>query len=148
MRDEPLWSIWEQDVAERTAGKVVKASGMTELFKADVKTDKYLIDCKYTETDSYRLSLTMWEKICSWATNESREPVVAVRIEKGNRTPYECAVLPEYIYCKLFHVDTSMVEVHEMRSHKIVNKPAVEIFQIGNHRLVSLPFERFENACR
>ena len=56
------------------------ASGATSLFKGDVKSRLILADCKYTERSSYRVTSETWFKLCEWARNEGKRPVLAVRV--------------------------------------------------------------------
>lgn len=73
------WHQWELDVAEIFGGTVSPGSGNGMMRKADVKSEHYLIDCKYTEAKSYYLSANLWNRIAMWGRNESRIPLIAVR---------------------------------------------------------------------
>lgn len=80
MPREPRWSAWEREVAEMFGGSVVVQSGRLPNHKGDVVSGGALVDCKYTDSGFYRLTLPMWDRLCEWAVNMGREPVVAVSL--------------------------------------------------------------------
>ena len=61
-------------------GSVVVQSGRLPNHKGDVVSGGALVDCKYTDSGSYRLARAMWDRLCEWAVNMGREPVVAVSL--------------------------------------------------------------------
>lgn len=137
-RSEP-WEDWEADVSVRLDGRRVAASGATDYAKGDVVTDRYLIDCKYTE-GTYRLDSTMWGKISSWGRNEGLDPIVAVRSARSG----EFAVMDESLYCSLFGRDTSGESPKEHLGF-VVNSSGLR--HIGNWRLMAMPFAEFEEVA-
>ena len=146
MRD-PDWKKWESDVAFMVDGDVVYASGSTDKFKGDVKTPEVLIDCKFTESSGYRLTDSMWKKLSLWARNESREPVVAVRV-KGHRG-CEVAVMDELFYDLISGIDTSSSEAPNeigakgrVIGYRMDMRPPTVIW-IGRRRLVACSMESF-----
>lgn len=70
--------LQEKRVAKQFNGKTVVASGSIWSNKGDVRSDKFLIECKTTDTKHYSLSAKTWEKI-------EREA-----IRDGMRTPLMC----------------------------------------------------------
>lgn len=80
---KPGWQLWEEEMAGRIGGDLVKASGRLTGYKGDVKTSRLLVDCKYTETQRYTLSSKMWRSVSEWAMNEMRVPMVAVKLSSG-----------------------------------------------------------------
>ena len=85
MPREPRWSAWEREVADMFGGSVVVQSGRLPNHKGDVVSGGALVDCKYTDSGFYRLTLPMWDRLCEWAVNMGREPVVAVSLHGAAR---------------------------------------------------------------
>ena len=55
--------LQEKSVAKDFNAKVTVASGALWGMKADVRNEKFLIECKTTEKDYYSLTAKVWEKI-------------------------------------------------------------------------------------
>lgn len=53
----------EERVASLTGGNVQPGSGSGYMRKGDVRTARYLIECKMTEKDAYRLERKVLDKI-------------------------------------------------------------------------------------
>ena len=65
--------------AKETKGRATPASGSRWHSKGDVRTEKFLIECKTTEKDCYRLSAKTWEKIANEALRDGmKEPVMRI----------------------------------------------------------------------
>lgn len=79
-KPKPEWQLWEEEVAGRIGGDLVKASGRLTGYKGDVKTSGLLVDCKHTGTRRYTLSSKMWKSASDWAMNEMRAPMIAVKL--------------------------------------------------------------------
>lgn len=77
---QAYWAQWEETVKDKLNGKLVKASGRYVGYKGDVKTSKFLCDCKATETRIYTLTGEMWHKLSMWALNEGKMPLMAILI--------------------------------------------------------------------
>lgn len=79
------WEQLEKDIADFFDGKRQPGSGCSPLTykKGDVKSDKYLIECKFTEKDYYTLHADTWEKIVGEAISANRVPLFCCRGEKG-----------------------------------------------------------------
>lgn len=143
--DEPAWSAWEKKVALDIGGDLVRASGRFDLFKGDVKTDRFLIDCKETASSGFDLHDSFWGRLSSWARNEQRVPAVAVRAESPEA---EVAVVDELTFAETSALayDTSQIEPRRQVQKRIgascgAGRPT--LFQVGRYRLVAYPYEAF-----
>ena len=145
MKHRELWEIWEDDVAERMGADKVKASGQTYLHKGDCKTGEYLVDAKDTETDGYSVTDKFWEKLSTWARNEGKEPVIAIRIEDYNG-PVEMVVVSEMWYCERHPSFEPEQQLKKQKQRKLTRKAAGKKptnFLVGRYRLVAYSFEEF-----
>lgn len=79
------WEYLEKDIANLFHGKRQPGSGCSPLTykKGDVKSDKYLIECKFTEKDYYTLHVDTWEKIVGEAVSANRIPLFCCRGKEG-----------------------------------------------------------------
>lgn len=76
----------EKSVARDFNAKVTIASGALWGMKADVRSDKFLIECKTTEKDYYPLTAKVWEKIEQEAIRDHmRIPLMAIDLEDKDR---------------------------------------------------------------
>ena len=95
----------EKSVAKDFNAKVTVASGALWGMKADVRNDKFLIECKTTEKDYYSLTAKVWEKVCEEAIKDHmRIPLMVIDLEDKDRmvvfnphdfvtpmqSPYDC----------------------------------------------------------
>lgn len=73
-------NIQEKNVANFLSGKVVAGSGSDKFAPGDVKTDKYLIECKthVKETAKVEFLSSSWKQIVAEATRCGRFPVLCV----------------------------------------------------------------------
>lgn len=72
----------EQRTAKQLGGRTQIASGAIWAMKADVRTDEFLIENKYTDTNFYTLNVATWEKIFKEATNDNlRVPLMQIDIK-------------------------------------------------------------------
>lgn len=55
--------IQEENAASRFAGRRQPASGSKLIAKLDVATPTMLIECKYTDAKSFKLTRSMWETV-------------------------------------------------------------------------------------
>ena len=83
MNNKKLWQEFEEEIAEYFDGKRQPGSGNKPLHPGDVRTEDYLIECKFTEKDFYSLHISTWEKICYEARNKGLIPLFACRSKKG-----------------------------------------------------------------
>lgn len=76
----------EKSVAQKFGGKVTAASGALWGMKGDVRTDKFLIECKTTEKDYYTLTAKVWEKIQEEAIKDHmRIPLMMIDLKDQDR---------------------------------------------------------------
>lgn len=76
----------EKSVAQKFGGRVTAASGALWGMKGDVRTDKFLIECKTTEKIFYRLTAKVWEKIEEEAVKDHmRTPLMMIDLEDSER---------------------------------------------------------------
>ena len=95
----------EKSVAKDFNAKVTVASGALWGAKGDVRSDKFLCECKTTEKDYYSLTSKVWEKICEEAVRDHmRIPIMVIDLEDRDRvvvfnpkdfetpmkSPYDC----------------------------------------------------------
>lgn len=71
-------------MAKVLKGKTTPASGSIRGFKGDVFTDKYLVECKYTDKKQFTLKLDVLEKIEMEALLKNKIPLLAVEIKGKN----------------------------------------------------------------
>ena len=100
----------EKFVAEKLDGKLQMASGAIWFAKADVYTDKYLIECKATEKDYYTLKTAILDKIESEALKVGKIPLLCFRLKDkwGNFHDYVCVNRCYVDVCVLAHYDSSL----------------------------------------
>lgn len=76
----------EKSVAKDFNARVTVASGSLWGMKADVRNDKFLIECKTTEKDYYSLTSKVWEKIEEEAIRDrGRIPLMIIDLEDRDR---------------------------------------------------------------
>ena len=96
----------EQKTAKETDGRTTPASGSRWHQKADVRSDKFLIECKTTAKDSYRLTAKTWEKIYKEALRDGiREPVMRIDLRTEHGDIVSFAVMYAWAYDKLRTLD-------------------------------------------
>lgn len=76
----------EKSVAKKFGGKVTAASGALWGMKGDVRSEKFLIECKTTEKKYYTLTAKVWEKIALEALKDHmRTPLMLIDLEDMER---------------------------------------------------------------
>ena len=76
----------EKSVAEKCNARLTAASGALWCMKGDVRSDKYLIECKTTEKDYYTLTAKVWEKIQEEAIQDHmRTPLMVIDLKDTDR---------------------------------------------------------------
>lgn len=152
MSVRPAWQLWEREVCDSLDGVLVPRSGQGFMHKGDGKTSDLLIDAKHTRGAKYALQLSTWEKVQEWATNEGKEPVVAVRVDGGARGGYSAVVVNEHLACSMFPELDGMEPVAENGSSRSLAemRPGCDpqLFSLGGCRLVEMDFEDFAAAYR
>lgn len=73
----------ERRVAKETGGRRQAGSGSSRRAPGDVKTDDELIEVKYTDKDSYRLTEAVWNKVRNDALTHGREPAMIVEFSQS-----------------------------------------------------------------
>ena len=76
----------EKSVAKKFNARLTAASGALWCMKGDVRSDKYLIECKTTEKDYYTLTAKVWEKIQEEAIQDHmRTPLMVIDLKDTDR---------------------------------------------------------------
>ena len=76
----------EKRVAKKFNARLTAASGALWGMKGDVRSDKYLIECKTTEKDYYTLTAKVWEKIQEEAIQDHmRTPLMVIDLKDTDR---------------------------------------------------------------
>ena len=75
----------EAQAAVIFGGKVQPASGAINRFdlKADVKSERFLVDDKVTDNESYSLKLATWRTLSDQAWKNRRRPALRVNFTRG-----------------------------------------------------------------
>lgn len=68
-------------------------SGALWFDKGDLKTDDYLIECKYTEKKGFRISDKILEKLWNEALERNKLPALVIRIKGVKQTWFIKAVV-------------------------------------------------------
>lgn len=73
----------EKKTAELLGGRPQIASGAIWTMKADVRTEDFLVENKFTDSDHYSLTRATWEKIEKEAINDSlRTPMMQIDVKE------------------------------------------------------------------
>ena len=76
----------EKSVAKKFNARLTAASGALWGMKGDVRSDKFLIECKTTEKDYYTLTAKVWEKIQEEAIQDHmRIPLMVIDLKDTDR---------------------------------------------------------------
>ena len=76
----------EKSVAKKFNARLTAASGALWGMKGDVRSDKFLIECKTTEKDYYTLTAKVWEKIQEEAIQDHmRTPLMVIDLKDTDR---------------------------------------------------------------
>ena len=79
-------NLQEKSVAKQFGGKQVIASGALWFAHSDVRNDKFLIECKTTQEDSYSVTSKVWEKVQEEAIRDHmRIPLLVVDLKDKER---------------------------------------------------------------
>lgn len=75
----------EKRAAKFFQGRLQPASGaLKSVFaKADVKSDKFLVDDKVTKNESYSLKIETWRKLSKEAWHNNRRPIIRIAFDSG-----------------------------------------------------------------
>ena len=149
--------LQEKDVAKNLNAKTVVASGAMWNAKGDVRSGKFLIECKTTEKEYYSVSSKVWEKIEEEATKDhGRTPLLIIDIEDKDRL---VVYSPMYFNCnikvsKSFLVDSgkksfrvSLKLIEEVSNETDDPTTGIE-FSICGKKLSVLMFMKFEDFIK
>lgn len=71
----------EEKVAKELNGRPTPASGALWGAKGDVKSEQFLVECKFTDSDYYALSKKVWRKIEKEALSDNfRTPLMCIEV--------------------------------------------------------------------
>jgi hypothetical protein len=91
----------EERLAKLVGGKAQAGSGAVWSAKGDVKQEDYLFENKYTEKESFRLSVELWQEIEKKAmiAESGRKPAMHIEIGKSKT---RLVVMSEEDFLELF----------------------------------------------
>ena len=75
------WELKEKSDASMVGGKRVRGSGNKWNSPGDVRSDKYLIECKQTDNKSYSLTKEKLDKIYEEALFAYKIPLFSIKIQ-------------------------------------------------------------------
>jgi hypothetical protein len=131
----------ENRVAEEVGGKTVIASGSLWGSKGDVRSDKFLVECKTTGGMTYPLHLTTWKKIEKEAINDGlRVPVMCVDLADGGK---RLAIVNETDFEGILHYGSSEFTEKTAGKQTSVGKEYVRIVFDHDIALLVIPWEDF-----
>jgi len=91
----------EKTLAKKLGGKVTPGSGAFGFHKGDVKSDTYLVEAKFTDSQEYRLSLRTWSKIRNEAYSVNKIGLMEIVLDQ-NATPFKLILIsPVDLYDQL-----------------------------------------------
>jgi hypothetical protein len=90
------WKKKETADAREFGGKLTKGSGNRWYNPSDSKSNKFLIESKQTDKDSYSLNIYKWMKISDEALFSFRLPLLSIKIKN-----LELVVLSKEDFLKL-----------------------------------------------
>lgn len=144
-------NLQEKKVASEISGRTVIASGSLWGSKGDVRSDKFLVECKTTDKDYYTLQYSTWEKIYKESARDGlRIPAMCIDLEGGK---YRMAVISPYYEFPLpdIEVKTTSVRGKSFRVRYTEEVVEVEFQSILNRAgkpycLTILPWRLFINC--
>ena len=78
--DKTSWERQESRIARETGGKQQRGSGSSDYAKGDVKGEKFLIECKFTQKKSLSVKGDWLKKITKEAHAQDKYPALAIQI--------------------------------------------------------------------
>lgn len=103
----------EKRTAKQFRGLAQIASGAIWSMKADVRSDDYLIENKYTDSDFYTLNIKTWNKIFKEATNDNlRVPLMQIDIKDRS------CILCEESYLDMLLEDFNVARIYSKNLNK------------------------------
>ena len=77
------WQRKEIRDAQAFNGRRTPGSGNKSGFKGDVKSSKFLFECKQTTKKGFRITNQMWDKAYSEALLSDRIPAMSIELSNG-----------------------------------------------------------------
>lgn len=140
----------EKSVASDFNAKVTVASGAKWGMKGDVRSEKYLIECKTTEKDFYSLTAKVWEKIELEATRDHlRIPLMVIDLKDSYRVVVFKASDFGFNKTNLGYTDDTTRKSYRVTYYDCKfaeQENCINVFQIKgtkNNVLCSLPIKSF-----
>jgi hypothetical protein len=81
---EKKWQKQEKEIAGKMKGKRTKQSG-GGYQKGDVKSDKFIIECKCTKFKSFSITERLLDKLEKDSFGSEKVPVICIDLEDGKR---------------------------------------------------------------
>ena len=120
----------EEKIAKDIGGRTTPGSGALWFSKADVRNDKYLIEAKFTDSNSYQLKYTTWDKIKREAINDGlRIPVMQIDIQGSQYALLRVDDLEALAYAK--GCDVLCTYEYTVRKSKSIVPHLFELFYLG-----------------
>ena len=147
----------EKSVAKAIGGKLTIASGALSM-KGDVRSNKYLVECKTTKESYYSLSVYTWEKIYDEACRDGlRIPLLIVDTNNSDRIVvfrYTDFSLPmteiDYDISLVNEVKKSVrigMKYLDEKDPENIGFPVIEIHMWGK-RVNRICYMRFSDFCK
>lgn len=130
----------ERRTAKELDGRATPASGARWHSKGDVRAGRFLIECKTTEKDFYRLTAKTWDKICREALRDGmREPAMRIDLRDEHRDVRSYAVvsLESYVFA-LRHEPGPGLKLVRCGSSSIRSALAVSIRDFAENRAATV----------
>lgn len=119
----------EKRTAREFKGRTTPASGALSGIKGDVRTDKFLIENKFTDSDSYTLKFVTWNKIRMEALkDELRTPLMQVDIQD-----LQLVILNKSLFNSIYQRKEEPVVTKTVlaeKSIKLTKKALLEVFEL------------------
>jgi len=142
----------ERATAKDLKGRTTPATGARWHSKGDVRSDKFLVECKITEKRSYSLPLKVWEKILNEARRDGfRTPAMCIEVHGNLGDPIVLAVLDRDTYEMWDDHNRDIDEFRLIEDKKSFSmsraweKVSVCEGVVEKHRLVIIPWKEFLN---
>jgi hypothetical protein len=114
--------IQEKRVAKELKGKTTIASGATDLQKADVRTEAFLVEAKTTAYSHYSLTLKTWDRVREQALRD------------GMRIPLMCIDLRDGVN-KIAVIDHNDFYEYSLDKFQYVGKPTPDFIDAKSYRI-------------
>lgn len=99
--------VQEKRTAKDLNGKVTPASGALWGAKGDVRSKRFLVECKTTEKSFYSLTANIWCKISQEAVNDNlRTPVMCIEVHRS-----QFAVVDKGTVSDIFNSNKNAIQV-------------------------------------